>query len=342
MTTQKLPPQFTIRNVSLSDIPAAVKLFNTYEQHYLGYQGFTLNNLETGWKTPGFNPETDIQVVFNPEDEMVGYIEVWTISDPPVHPWVWGRVHPEYHGVGIGTYLFNWGEERVRQAIEDCPADARVAYRTGTVNTLRPPIALFESLGLALIRHSFRMVIELDKKPPKPIWPAGITLRTVTDPEADVETIYRVDNDAFKDHFGYIEQPFETELALFRNWLLNDESLIDPSLWFIAMDGNEPIGYALCAGWDHEVRDFGHINGLGVLRSHRRLGIGLALLHHAFGEYFRRSKKGISLGVDAENLTGALRLYKKAGMHVHRQFDLYEKELRPGREISVESLPDGS
>jgi hypothetical protein len=42
--------------------------------------------------------------------------------------------------------------------------------------------------------------------------------------------------------------------------------------------------------------------------------------------------------VDAENLTGALRLYEKAGMHVHRQFDLYEKELRPGKEISVESL----
>ena len=91
------------------------------------------------------------------------------------------------------------------------------------------------------------------------------------------------------------------------------------------MDGSETIGYALCAIRDHETKDYGHVNGLGVLRPYRRRGIGLALLHHAFGEYYRRGKRGVSLGVDAENLTGALSLYQRAGMHVHRQFDLYEK-----------------
>jgi mycothiol synthase len=75
-----------------------------------------------------------------------------------------------------------------------------------------------------------------------------------------------------------------------------------------------------------------------VLRSHRRRGIGMALLHHAFGEYYRRGYKGVTLGVDAENLTGALRLYKKVGMSIHRQFDLYEKELRPGKDVSVQEL----
>jgi hypothetical protein len=44
--------------------------------------------------------------------------------------------------------------------------------------------------------------------------------------------------------------------------------------------------------------------------------------------------------VDAENLTGALRLYEKSGMHMDMQFDLFEKEMRPGREISVQSLED--
>ena len=338
---REISPDFTSRNGKMSDVAAAVKLFNTYDQYTLGYQGFTLNNIETDWKTPGFNPETDIQVVFNLAGEMIGYIEVWAISDPPVHPWVWGRVHPDYHGMGIGSYLMAWGETRARQAIEKCPPDVRVAYRSGTVTTIEPPKAIFKSFGLDLIRHSFRMVIDLEGAPPKPVWPEGITLRVATNPEVDIETICRVDIEAFRDHFGFIEQPFEKELALFRNWLLNDERLADSSLWYIAMNGGIPAGYALCAVWDHEDRDFGHVNGLGVLREYRKRGIGLALLHHAFGEYYRREKKGVSLGVDAENLTGALRLYKKAGMHVHRQFDIYEKELRPGREISVESLGDG-
>jgi ribosomal protein S18 acetylase RimI-like enzyme len=111
-------------------------------------------------------------------------------------------------------------------------------------------------------------------------------------------------------------------------------------MWFLAMNGEAAVALALCAKWDHENREFGHVNSLGVLRPYRKRGIGLALLHHAFGEYYRRGKRGVALGVDAENLTGALGLYKKAGKHVHRQYDLYEKELRPRVEIGVESLGD--
>jgi hypothetical protein len=35
----------------------------------------------------------------------------------------------------------------------------------------------------------------------------------------------------------------------------------------------------------------------------------------------------VGLGVDAASLTGATRLYEKAGMHVTRRYDTYEKVL---------------
>jgi hypothetical protein len=44
--------------------------------------------------------------------------------------------------------------------------------------------------------------------------------------------------------------------------------------------------------------------------------------------------------VDAENLTGALNLYRKAGMSVHRQYNLYEKELRAGKELATTTAGD--
>jgi hypothetical protein len=44
--------------------------------------------------------------------------------------------------------------------------------------------------------------------------------------------------------------------------------------------------------------------------------------------------------VDAGSLTGALRLYEKAGMSVFSQFDKYEKEIRAGKEISVQSIEE--
>jgi ribosomal protein S18 acetylase RimI-like enzyme len=77
---------------------------------------------------------------------------------------------------------------------------------------------------------------------------------------------------------------------------------------------------------------------LGVRRPWRKRGLGLALLHHSFNEFYRRGKRKVGLGVDAQNLTGALRLYEKAGMHVDQAYDTYEKELREGTEISVQSL----
>jgi GNAT superfamily N-acetyltransferase len=213
----KLPNGFTSRNATMEDIPAALSLFNDFDEHYLGYRGFTINLIETDWKTPKFEPENDILMVFNPSGELIGYIEVWTTSDPPVHPWLWGRVHPEYIGLGIGTYLMNWGEKRAWRVIPRCPADARFSYRVGTVTTIEPSKKFFEKIGFRLLRHSFRMVIQMDEAPPEPILDAGITIRPVTDPQTDIETLCRIDNEAFRDHYGHIEQPFEDELALFTN-----------------------------------------------------------------------------------------------------------------------------
>ena len=60
----------------------------------------------------------------------------------------------------------------------------------------------------------------------------------------------------------------------------------------------------------------------------RKRGLGLALLLHTFNEFYQRGDRTVGLGVDAQSLTGATRLYEKAGMHVTRQYDTYEKVIR--------------
>jgi mycothiol synthase len=66
----------------------------------------------------------------------------------------------------------------------------------------------------------------------------------------------------------------------------------------------------------------------------------MALLLHAFGEFYRRGVRTVGLGVDAQSLTGATRLYERAGMSVIAQFERYEKELRPGIDLSTKALAE--
>jgi ribosomal protein S18 acetylase RimI-like enzyme len=78
---------------------------------------------------------------------------------------------------------------------------------------------------------------------------------------------------------------------------------------------------------DHEP-GLGWIRILGVLPEYRRRGLGQALLRHSFGEFARRGANAVGLGVDAENPTGAVRVYERAGMRVERTNLLFEKEQR--------------
>jgi GNAT superfamily N-acetyltransferase len=107
-----------------------------------------------------------------------------------------------------------------------------------------------------------------------------------------------------------------------------------PDLQFLAMAGDTIAGMALC----RYLEDFGWVDVLGVRRPWRKQGLGLALLHHAFGEFYRRGTADVGLGVDSQSLTGATRLYARAGMHPLVHYDVYEKELRPGIELAVQSL----
>jgi ribosomal protein S18 acetylase RimI-like enzyme len=170
---------------------------------------------------------------------------------------------------------------------------------------------------------------------PEPEFPEGITLRTYN-PETDAEAAHRAHEDAFRDHFGHIDQPFEEGL---RRWKHNREYQgYDPTLYFLAMDGDQIAGFNLCRPHSHYDADRGWVSALRVRRPWRKRGLGLGLLRHAFNEFYRRGKRKVGLGVDAQNLTGALRLYESAGMHIDQAYDTYEKELRPGTEISVQFL----
>jgi mycothiol synthase len=334
-----LPEGCTARGARLEDVENAINLYNAWARSVLHRDEFIdPGDIRNEWVSPGFDPAEDIRLVFAPNGEMVGYIEVWTTARLPVHPWVWLRVHPDHENLGIGSWLLEWAEQRALQVLPNIPAGLRFAPRVGIYRQADQFKKLIEEMGYCYIRSSYRMLIEMNEPAPEPVWSEGITLRTY-DPQTDAEAVYRAFVDSFRDHFGFVEEPFEQGFKRFRHFQLESEDF-DPTLLFLAIDGpsEEIAGFNICQAHVYDDPEVGWVGSLGVRRPWRKRGLGLALLRHSFNEFYRRGKRKVGLGVDAQNLTGALRLYENAGMHVQHVFDIYEKELRAGTEISVQSL----
>jgi mycothiol synthase len=163
------------------------------------------------------------------------------------------------------------------------------------------------------------MVIDLAAEAAEPTFPAGVEVRTFR--AGEERAVFDAVDEAFRDSHDHVPGVFEE----WRHWAL-DRDDFDPSLWWLALDGDAIAGFCLCR--PHETEgDMGWISSLGVRRPSRRRGIARALLLTSFHEFRRRKFARVGLGVDEDSLTGAHVLYESAGMRPVRRYDLYEKAL---------------
>ncbi len=332
-----LPDTCSERAGRFSDYLHLFDLVNTYSLYVNGRIDLDDPELiRSNWESKNFNPETDVHTIFDPYDRLVGLIETWTTSQPPVHPWNWVCVHPDYANSGLWEYLLQWGENRSIAALELVSSHIRVAPITGTEHHNQAGIQAIRNQGWKPIRSFYHMGIDLVSTPVVPAVPPGIIIRRYN-PLTEREAVYRAFVDSFKDHFGYVEQPFEHGFSDFKHDLI-DSPGYDPNFWVVAVDGNEIAGICISRPSSPEDPECGWVCELGVRRAWRKRGLGFLLLKQAFSAFHTIGRKRAGLGVDASSLTGALRLYERAGMQVVRQFDHFEKELRAGIEISTQEL----
>jgi GNAT superfamily N-acetyltransferase len=176
---------------------------------------------------------------------------------------------------------------------------------------------LLESSGWSPIGVGLRMRIDVAGREFSPRFPEGISVRTFR--EGDEERVYRT-------HFETFQDVSEPTRLTFEEWSqsLLGPPFFHPDLWFLAEDGDELAGIALC---DPHPSGVGHVGALGVRAPWRGHGLGLALLEHAFEAFAGRGYPAVILGTEAASPTGADRLYKRACMHMTHQRARYEKLL---------------
>ncbi len=333
-----LPAGYTVRPPLLDDAKAVADLWTVVSAHMGQPEQGTEEKQRSSWTQPGFNLTESALVVEDAAGQIVAYAALFDVIEPPVYPWLSARVHPEHEDSGLFEYLMGWLEAKAERIIERCPPDARVALRTFTAPEYKPSVARIEALGYSHIRNFLRMIIHMEQAPPQPTLPEGIIIRAYQHPD-ELDALIRADQDGFRDHWGFVEQPFEAEKAQWIHWLETDE-LFDPSLFFLAIDeaSGEIAAVCLCRKEQEEDPSVAYVDSLAVRRPWRKRGVGLALLHHCFGEFWRRGRKSVALHVDAASLTGATKLYEKAGMHRDQLWSDFEKVIRDGVEVATTSL----
>jgi ribosomal protein S18 acetylase RimI-like enzyme len=212
-------------------------------------------------------------------------------------------------GRGLGTEIVERGEAFAR-------TEGAKKIMIGAPEPDSGGRALFESRGYREVRRFYEMAIELTEEPTAPELPPGLVVDELR--EDEYEKFYEALNEAFAEHWEWHPTPYEEWLEMRRGQHRDEQGPI----WFVVRDGDE---LAAVSRNDLSVAGGGYVGAIGVRPAWRGKGLAKALLQRTFAEFWRRGTTRVTLDVDSQNATGAVKLYERVGMHVDACGVAFEK-----------------
>ena len=277
--------------------------------------------------SPSFDPATDL-VVAELDGVIVGHGRAdWVdMTDGTREYRTGGDVHPAFQRRGIGRAILRTNVARLRRIAAGHPADRPTVLGLFTSERSTGAIALARSEGFEPVRWFFEMErpgIDVDL-PPIPQLPAGIEVRPFVPEQA--WQLWLADVEAFKDHWG----GFDASEENFRRWIEGPNWR--PDLFVVAWEGDEVVAGVVNTIYADENRELGVRHGwldsVFTRRAWRRRGLAHGLIARSLHVLAAEGMDTAMLGVDADNPSGALRLYESFGFAVaeramawHRPFE---------------------
>jgi GNAT superfamily N-acetyltransferase len=236
------------------------------------------------------------------EPAAIGWVDVAPGNEVAIAIGVVGR---RWKGRGLGAEILARNEQRAQGRAQRLH---QIAFAQDTA-----AMALLRAHGYDEIRRFYDMAIEQTEPPP----PVDLPVEHVA--EDDLPAFHAALDEAFQDHWEHHSTPFD---EWWERHAKNPN--LDLSLWFLIRDGDEIAAVTRNEG---NRNGGGYIGALGVRREWRGKGYAKALLLHSFREFYERGMPRVTLGVDAQNPTGATHLYERVGMHVEMENVVFEKAL---------------
>ena len=243
------------------------------------------------------------------DGEAAGFGHTWRWSDEEARAFV--RIRPSAKGRGVGSALLT--------AVEGLAPVAPLLTATCWAADDGAPRVL-EACGFTPLRYFQRMRVELAHART----PTAGALRAFV-PGEDDDAVFAAYSASFADQWGGFEEDEK------RWWSENRDAAnagYDPALWLVAEEAGAVVGFLIARESEDEGETIGWVSLLGVVPFARGRGLGEALLTNGLALLRERGLRVAALNVDAENTSGALRLYRKAGMEPLPSFTIWGKRPR--------------
>jgi mycothiol synthase len=281
--------------------------------------------------TSGLDVTRDI-VVAEVDGSIAGSVRTnWRVRNERIFHHLEPQVRPDLRRHGLGRALLAWAERHVADGLADGtmgPMDRPHVLAGEGDLAIEGAAELATRAGYHVDGYGILMARPLDIPVPEAPLPAGLEVRPVR-PE-DHRRIWDADVEAFRDH----RDPALRTEADFVRWFNAPD--IDTSLWDVAWDGDEVAGSVMTFIFAEENAAVGASRGwlehVSVRRPWRHRGLASALIVSALRRLRELGLAEAMLGADADNLTGAVRLYEALGFHRTRTWANYRKAI---------ALPEG-
>lgn len=336
MTRPVLPEGYITRPATLDDVDVILALLNKLSLALVGEAEDTAEEIFEELSDPNFDIATRTLLIFDAAGNLLAYGNLYDYLrlETPIAD-VYVDIETPGGAAPLEAYLLAWVDDICAANMPHIPPEHRVAIRAWSYSHDDGYNGSLERAGYVNKRVSYQMRLELPVEPlTAPALPDGFTLGIMPEGEDWTPLIHTI-LDTWQDHYGFIKRPDEVAIPMWQRYL---EHNFDPRSWLLVMHGDEIAAFALCKLNHADYPDFAYVNLLGTARKYRRRGLAEALLRTVFAHMQRLGMRRVGLGVDGESLTGATRLYERAGMHVHQAYRMNEKLLRDGIETTVTEL----
>lgn len=298
-----------------SDLEAIAEMLRQCEESDRLDEWIFLSDLRQRFDAPSSNGIRDVQLWLDREELVaIAQLSVPELGEA-IDGFLWFRVRPTARNQGIEGQILERARRRMREL--GSKSNSSLKLFTEARDRQKSRIALLESSGFVPCRYFYRMERSLLEPLEEAELPEGFKLRSV--PELGgyqnrqlIRASVEMFNQTFIDHWNHHQltvEALQTEL---------DNPNYREELDSIAVASDGTLA-AFCYCFIHQENNYrcrrreGFISALGTRRGFRRQGLGRAMLLAGMQQLKAAGMEKALLGVDAENPSGATRLYESVG-----------------------------